>query len=142
MAGDPSGERELAKQTTQSLLVATDVRVHLAVGAVEIRPCNQSWTAVTRSRHVDRTETARADRAIHVGVDEIQARRGAPVTEQPRLDVLRPQRSAEQRIVQQVDLPNRQVVGCAPPAIERLDLPIRQCCGGRLSLSGHGGIYA
>src|SRR5699024_11368919 len=44
---------------------------------------------------------------------------GAPVTQQPGLDVLRTQRFLQQRVVQQVDLPDGQVVRRTPPAVDR-----------------------
>ena len=45
--------------------------------------------AVPGSGDVDRVEVACADHAVHVGVDEVEPRRRAPVAEQARLDVLR-----------------------------------------------------
>ena len=51
--------------------------------------------------------------------------RGAPMAEQARLDVLRPQRLAQQRIVEQIDLPDREVVGGAPIAIEQIEVAAR-----------------
>src|SRR5690606_35435034 len=43
---------------------------------------------------------------------------GAEVTEQARLDVLGPQRLAQQRVGAQIDLPDRQIVGRAPPGVD------------------------
>ena len=42
------------------------------------------------------------DRPVEVGPDEVQPGRGSPVAQQPRLDVLGPQRLGEQRVVEQV----------------------------------------
>jgi ribosome biogenesis protein Nip4 len=44
------------------------------------------------------------------------------VAEQPRLHVLRFQGLAQQRVVEQVDLADRQVVGCAPVGVHLLQL--------------------
>ncbi|MGY4446679.1 hypothetical protein ACVWZR_001339 [Bradyrhizobium sp. i1.3.1] len=44
------------------------------------------------------------------------------MAEQARLDVLRPQRLAQQRIVEQIDLPDGEVVRGAPIAIEQIEL--------------------
>jgi hypothetical protein len=46
------------------------------------------------------------------------------VAEQPRLDVLDAQWLAQQRIVEQVDLSDRQVVGTPPPGIEEVQLVV------------------
>ena len=48
--------------------------------------------------------------------------RRAPVAEQPRLDVLGAQRLAEQRVVEQVDLADRQVVGGPPVGVDQPQL--------------------
>src|SRR5712671_3238696 len=53
-----------------------------------------------------------------MGIDEIEPGRSAPVSEQARLDVLRFQRLPEQRIVEQVYLSNRKIVGGAPIGVE------------------------
>jgi len=36
--------------------------------------------------------------------------------------VLRPQRLRQQRVVQQVDLPHREVIGRPPPGVERVEI--------------------
>src|SRR5690606_27812858 len=58
---------------------------------------------------------------VGVGGDEVQAGCRAPVPEEPRLDVLRAQRLAQQRVVEPVDLPDGEVVGGAPPRVDALD---------------------
>ena len=55
-------------------------------------------------------------------VDEVQPGRGAPVAEQARLDVLERERLAQQRVVEQVDLADRQVVGRPPVGVQALQL--------------------
>jgi hypothetical protein len=44
------------------------------------------------------------------------------MAEQPRLDVLGPERLAQERVVQQVDLTYRQEVGGAPPPVQQVAL--------------------
>src|SRR5215212_4209406 len=51
-------------------------------------------------------------------VDEGKPRARTPVTEQPGLDVVGAQRSGQQRILLQVDLPDRQVVAGPPPCVD------------------------
>ena len=118
VARDPAGERELAEQPAHPLLVVADVRVDLAVGALEVHVRHHAGPAVARAGDVDRVQVARADHAVHVRVDEVQARGRAPVAEQARLDVLEPQRLAQQRVVEQVDLADREVVRRPPVGVE------------------------
>jgi hypothetical protein len=72
---------------------------------------------VSRPRHVDRIEIALFDDAIHMQIDEVQARCRSPVAKQTRLDVLEPQRFAQQWVGKQIDLTNRQVVGGTPVGV-------------------------
>jgi hypothetical protein len=51
-------------------------------------------------------------------VDEVLARGGAPVAQEAGLDVLEPERLPQQRVVQQVDLTDRQVIGGAPVGVD------------------------
>ncbi|MFK4560406.1 hypothetical protein ABIF94_001000 [Bradyrhizobium ottawaense] len=53
------------------------------------------------------------------------------MAEQARLDVLGPQGLAQQRIVEQVDLPDGEIVRGAPVAIEEVEVA---ACRGRLLL--------
>ena len=50
-------------------------------------------------------------------VDKIQSRRGAPMSEQPRLYMLESQRFAQQRIRIQIDLSNRKIIRSAPVSV-------------------------
>ena len=54
------------------------------------------------------------DDPVQMHVDEVLAGRRAPMAEQPRLDVLRLERLPQQRVVEQIDLADRQVVRGAP----------------------------
>jgi hypothetical protein len=82
------------------------VRVDLAVAALEPGARDKPGAAVARACDVDRVQIVLPDRPAQVGVDEGQPGRRPPVAEQARLDVLRPQRLAQERVVEQVDLPD------------------------------------
>src|SRR5439155_10852140 len=56
------------------------------------------------------------------GVDEVETRGRSPVPEEPRLHVLGAERLAQERVVEQVDLPDGEVVGRAPVGIEEPEL--------------------
>src|SRR5690606_31983860 len=104
VAGDAAGERELAEEAPQALFVLGDVRIDLTVRAFHVDVGQGSRSPVARARDVHRVERARLDNAVEVDIDEVQARRGAPVAQQPGLDVLQGQRLPQQWIIEQVDL--------------------------------------
>ena len=126
VARDPAGERELAEQPLHALLVLRDVRVQLAVGALQPGAGHEARPAVAGPGDVDRAQVVARDHAVEVRVDEVQPRRRAPVAEQPRLDVLERERLAQQRVVEQVDLPDGEVVRGAPEGVEARELLGRQ----------------
>jgi hypothetical protein len=59
---------------------------------------------VAGANNVDHVEIVLLDQPVEVDVDEVEARRRAPVAEEARLDVILGQRDLEQRIVEEVDL--------------------------------------
>ena len=63
---------------------------------------------------IDHVEIVVLDQPVEVHIQEVKSRRGSPMTEQARLDVLQRQRRFEQRVVLQIDLPNRKIVRRAP----------------------------
>ena len=87
---------------------------------------------MARACHEDHIEITRSDDAIEVHVEEVQPWRRAPMPKQARLDMLYFERLAQQRIVEQIDLPDREIVRRAPPGVYQCKL------GGRRS--GHAGL--
>jgi hypothetical protein len=71
---------------------------------------------------VDRVEVALLDRPVQMGVDQVEPGRRPEVAEEPWLDVLWSERLAEQRVVEQVDLADREIVGRAPPRVQEPEL--------------------
>jgi hypothetical protein len=136
VAGDAAGEGELAKQPSHSLLVVADMRVDLGVGALQVDVGDDARAAVAGARDVDGVQVARADDAVHVRVEEVQAGGGSPVAEQPRLGVLESQRLAQQRVREQVDLADRQVVGGTPVGVDGVQFVL----GGRGVRAAHARI--
>ncbi len=119
-------KRELREEALHPLLVAGDVRVYLAVGTFQISVGDQCRPSVSRSGHVDHVEVVRFDKAIQMRVDEVQSRRCAPVPKQSRLDVVLGQRLLEQRIIIEIDLTDRKVVGGSPVRIYQCPFVVRQ----------------
>jgi hypothetical protein len=140
VAGDAAREGELAEEPPQPLLVPADVRVDLGVGALQVDVGDQPRAAVARPGDVDSVEVLAADDPVHMHVDEVEPGCGAPVAEQARLDVLQAQRLAQQRVVQQIDLADGQVVGGPPPGVEAGQLVRAQgiLAGLRTSLGSRG----
>ena len=117
-----AGKRELLEQAPQAVGVAADLRVDLAIGALEVGARDHRGSAVTRSRHVDHVEIVLLDDPIQMRVNEILAGCRAPVAEQHALDVLRLQRLAQQRIIAQINLPDCQIIRGPPIRVELAQL--------------------
>ncbi len=115
---DAARERELFEQPPQPVRVFRHVRVVLAVRAFEVRVRDHRRAAVPRAADVDHVQVVLVDDAVQVRIDEVQSGRRAPVPEQAWLDVLDRQRLRQQRVIEQVDLSHRQVVGGAPVRVE------------------------
>ena len=122
VARNPTRERELAEELAQPVLARADVRVELGVRALEVRVRDDPRPAVPRPGDVDRVQLPGADRAVQVHPDQVQAGRRPEMPEQARLHVLGAQRLAEQRVVEQVDLPDREVVRRAPVGVDEPEL--------------------
>ena len=59
----------------------------------------------------------RLDDAVQVEIDEVQPGHRAEMAQQPGLNVRKRERFVQQRVVQQIDLSYRQVVGGLPPRL-------------------------
>ena len=126
VARNAAGKRELLEQPLHPRFVAGDVGIDLAVGPFEIGVGDQRRAAVAGPGDEEHLEVERFDEPVEVGVDEVEAGRRAPVAEQPRLDVLLDQRLAQQRIVEEIDLADRQIVGGAPVGVDQLEFALRK----------------
>src|SRR3954468_10525216 len=94
-----AGGSELLEELSQARLVCRDLAIVLTVGALEVSVGDQSRATVTGTGQINDVEIVARDDAIEVRIDEIQARRGAPVTQQARLEVRAFERLSQQRIV-------------------------------------------
>jgi hypothetical protein len=147
MAGDPAGKGELPEQLSHPVDTFGDAGVDLGVGALEVGVGHESGSTVTGAGDVDDVGVPFPDDAVQMGVDEVEPRGGAPVAEQPGLDVFGGEVLAQQRVVQQVDLADGQVVGGPPVGVDQVQLVVGEGGGqrlvghlaGHLAHSGHGG---
>ncbi len=127
VARDAARERRTGgRAASRPGLVTADVRVELAVGAFEVGVRDQRRPAVAGPGDVDRAQVAGADLPVQVRVQQVEARHRAEVAEQARLDVLRLQRLAQERVVEQVDLRDGEVVGRPPVGVDQAQLFVRQ----------------
>ena len=136
VAGDATGSGELPEQPLDAGPVLGDGRVGLGVAALQVAGGHQSGATVTGAGDVDALLAGVLDQPVDVGVDEGETGTGAPVPEQPRLDLVPGQRLAEQRVVLEVDLTDGQVVVGPPPGVDRGDLGL----GGRRQNGLVGGV--
>ena len=129
----PPGNENWVKRRFMPSSSGRDVRVDLAVSPLEIGVRHQAGPAVAGAGDVDHVEVVLLDHAVEVDVDEVQTGCGAPVAQEPRLDVLLGERLLEQRVVVEIDLADRQVVGGAPVGVDqRLFLARKPVLQGRL----------
>ena len=90
--GMPPGNENCLNSRFMPSASLRDVRIELAVRPFQIRVGDQARPAVPGAGDVDHVQVVLLDQPVEMDVDEIQARRGAPVSQQPRLDVLELQR--------------------------------------------------
>ena len=87
MAGNPAGKRELREQFFQPGFVLRDVRINFAPGAFEINVADNRRAAVTGAGNVEHVQVILLDDPVQMHIDEILARRRAPVSDHQRLHV-------------------------------------------------------
>src|SRR6266851_6871348 len=87
VAGNAAGKGELFEQFFQTFVVLRNVRIDFAVGAFEVSVGDQARTAVPRTGDVNDIQIVFFDNPVEVNVNEVQSGRGAPMTQQARLDV-------------------------------------------------------
>src|ERR1041385_6651700 len=92
MAGNPARKRELFEELLHSRFVLRNVWIDLAVSAFEVGIGDKTGPAMPRTRDIDHAQIVVLDGAVEMNIDEVQPRRGAPMAEKARLDVLAPER--------------------------------------------------
>src|SRR5580704_524772 len=103
MAPDPARKRELPEELLQALDVQTFLRINLRICTFKICRTKNAWRPVPRTSKKNHVEVVLLDEPVQMNVHERESGARSPVAEQPVLDVLRPQRFQEQRVLLQVD---------------------------------------
>jgi len=111
------GKRKLNKELAQPRLILADVGIDFAVGAFEVGVAHDGRTAVAGSGDIDHVEVVLLDDPVQMYVDEVLPGGRAPVPQQHVLDVRQGQRPLQQRIVIEINLSDRQIVGGAPVSV-------------------------
>ena len=131
VAGDPVGPGELAEQTQHAAPAALDGGIALGVRAFQIGLRHDPRPPWPGPMTYIMFRSCVLDQPVEVDIEEVQSRRRPPVAKQPRFDMLELERRVEQRIVLQVDLSDRKVVGRAPVGVHLAEEIGRQGIGHR-----------
>src|SRR5271166_4202780 len=102
MAWDAPGKRELGEEALHPLLVGRNVRIDLTVSSLEIGVGYQAGPAMPGAGDVNHVEVVLFDQPVQVNIDEVQTRRGSPMAQQSRLDVILGEGLLEQRVVVEI----------------------------------------
>src|SRR3984885_3863015 len=95
--------------------------MYFGVTAFKIGVGIERGTAMSGAGDVNEVRIMRLDEAVEMNVDEVLPRRRAPVPEQPWLDLPRFERLPKQRVFEEVDLADTEVVCCAPIAVHLVE---------------------
>ena len=89
VAGNPSREGELLEQLSHAFFVLLNAGIELRVRTFKIGVRHHAGPAMSRPADVNNVEIVLRDQAVEVHIDKVQSRRRTPVTEQPRLYMLK-----------------------------------------------------
>ena len=151
VAGDAVGPGKLPEQPLHAVAVTLDVGIALGVGAFEVALRDRAGAAVPRPHDVDHVQVVLDDQPVQVDVDEVQTGGRAPVPQKAGLDVFAAQGLVEQRIVLQVDLPDRKIVRSTPVGVHLLEKfrgkgmdrrRVRACRHGGLGVAKRSWLFA
>ena len=117
VAANAAGEGELLEELAQAFVVLALLRIDLGVRSFEVPRAEHAGRAVSGAGEEDHVEVVLLDEPVEVDVDEGQAGARSPMAEQAVLDVLGAQRLVQQRIVEQVDHAQAQVIAGAPISV-------------------------
>ena len=117
VAGNSAGKTELLEQLLHPFGVLANIRIELAMCPFEIGMRHERRAAVPGTDDIDHVQVIFFDDPIEMHAEHVEAGRRAPMAEQPRLDVLPLERFFEQRVIEQVDLSDRQIVQSPPVGI-------------------------
>ena len=130
VAGYASREGELLEQFLHALFILCDFRVKLAVCAFQVDISYKGWAAVARAGDEDGVQVVFFDGPIEVDIDEVQAGRSAPMSQEARFDIFEGKGFLEQWISEKVDLSDGEVIGGPPVGVDIFQVLIMQWLAG------------
>ena len=113
----PPGNENWSKELPESGLILADIGIDLAVGALEVSIGYDGRASVPGAGDVNHVEVVFLDDPVQVHVNEVLPGGRAPVSEQHGLHIRERQRPFQQRIVVEINLAHRQIVGRAPVGV-------------------------
>src|SRR5271167_511687 len=108
VAADAPREGKLSEELVQAYFVLAFFGINFRVRALEIPRPQDPGRAVSRTSHENHVEIEFLNQSVQVDVGESEAGAGAPMSQQAVLDMFRLQRLLQQRIVAEIDHPERQ----------------------------------
>ena len=119
MAGNAAGKGELLEQALHASFAGANIWIYLAVGSFEIGVGNYGWPAMTRTSDIHHVQVMFFYDPVQMDINKVQPRRRPPVAKKPGFDVFLGQRRFEQRVIVEIDLTDREVVGSPPVGVDQ-----------------------
>ena len=107
MAGDAAGEGETLEELLHSLLVSGNVGIDLGIAAVQPVLRHHGVAAVAGTGEIDHIQIVALDDPIQMGIDEVLAGAGPPVSHDGLLEVAFDQRALQEGVIHQIQLAGR-----------------------------------
>jgi hypothetical protein len=114
VAPNAAGERELLEETLHSRYIFSLIWINHGVRALEVRLRQDRRRPVARPGDNDGVQVVLIDQPVKVKVGEALTGIRAPVTQEPRLRVLRFQRLPKQGVLLEVQHPQTEVEASTP----------------------------
>src|ERR1700752_1607543 len=114
---DAAGKGKLPEELPQPLDVLALFRIDLGVGSFEVSWTENARRAMPRTGQEDHVEIVLLDEPAQVNIYKRQPWAGSPVSQQTTLDMFRAQRFRQQRIIQQIDHAQAEVIASSPAGV-------------------------
>ena len=137
VAGHAAWEGELLEHLLHTLFILADVRVHFAVCSLQICVGDLEIAAMTGTGYVDHIQIVSFDHTVTGCPDKVLPRNGSPVAYNFLLNMFHGQWCTHKRVVQQIQLSGRQVVGSTPVSVHFLQHLIIQRLLFKTSIFAH-----
>ena len=107
MAGNAAGEGEALEELLHTLFVPGDIGIDLRVAAVQPILRHHGVAAVAGTGEIDHIQIVALDDPVQMGIDEVLAGAGPPVSHDGLLEVAFDQRALQEGVIHQIQLAGR-----------------------------------